>query len=274
MSFFGWLDHRAENDVPRLPDREFGPTQDDLNAGVPESALNPIDSDRDGNPDAITGICIAIEYIDASAQVSNRRVIVERVYQGDESVYCSGFCLLRKEQRTFRVDRIKSLRLPPKWLERRNPIEFFELYLPKTAMGFVDARTNDTYERYARLYDVRKAANNGLRVLAFVARADGAIADPERAVVKSYVRDASRLIGEPLPEADCAEIASDIEKLFPTKRQVANSLNAIRLYHEQCEIFLNSVTRLVRADGDVSAREQSAFQLLVEILRKSSSRAV
>ena len=123
-------------------------------------------------------------------------------------------------------------------------------------------------ERYTRLYDVRRTASHGLRVLAFVARSDGSIVDAERLVICCYVHDAARIVGETLSEDDCNEIASDIETLFPTKRQVANSLDAIRLYHEQIVIFMDSLKALVRSDAIITPREQDAVQMLVEILRR------
>jgi tellurite resistance protein len=266
MSFANWLNGRNEIRIPTPAQREFGPDQD-----VPEQALRPVDENHDGIPDAIAGICILIDYIDASHAASHRRVIVEKIYEQNDIQYVSGFCLLRQERRTFRADRIQTLRLPPNWDQVKDPLEFLASYnAPHEKSKW--QREQEDYakraERYARLYDARKAANHGLRILAFVARSDGAIANQERDVIRDYIGDVSELVVERLNEEDASEIASDIDKLFPTKRQVANSLNAIRLYQEQSHLFLTSVKRLVRADGELNQKEQMAFELLVEVLRK------
>ncbi len=275
MSFLDWLSGRPNLELPPAPNKEFGPERDDWQRDLPIGALESVDADKDGIPDAIAGICVWIDYVDASGAKSNRRVLVEKLYSEGNFLYLAGFCLLRQEQRTFRADRIQDLRLPPSWREVSDPVSFLMAYLPAEKQI---KKTNwqsfvEDSERYARLYETRKAANHGLRVLAFVARSDGSIADTERSVVYSYVRNAAALVGEELSDDDCKEIASDIETLFPTKRQVANSLNVIRLYHEQSEIFMSSLKFMVRADGEINDREQSAVQMLVEILHRETKRA-
>ncbi len=274
MSFFDWLSSRPDPEVPQAPKPEFGPELDDWKRDLPPSALNPVDANKDGIPDAIAGVCIAIDYMDASGASSSRRVIVNKVFHEGGNLYVDGFCLLRQEQRTFRADRIERLWVPPIWREVSDPVGFLMIYLPTPAPDRSDRwqSLSEETQRYMRLYEVRKAANHGLRVLAFVARCDGSIADAERSVVCEYVRNAAVLVGEELNNADCKDIALDIETLFPTKRQVANSLDAIRLYHEQSDIFLRSLKLLVRADGDIVEREQSAVQMLVEILQRQTQR--
>jgi tellurite resistance protein len=271
MSFGDWLSGQNEIRVPAPTEKEFGPDQD-----IPEEALKFINADHDGIPDTIAGLCILIDYVDASGADSRRRVQVEKTYEQNDIQYVAGFCFLRHERRTFRVDRIRALRLPPNWDEVNNPMEFLARYKGPAEKPKLQREKEDytqRAEKYARLYDARKAASHGLRILAFVARSDGAIADQERDVVRDYVCDVSKLVGDRLDGADAFEIASDIDKLFPTKRQVANSLNAIRLYQEQSQLFLNSVKRLVRSDGTLNEKEATAFELLVEILRKPVTEA-
>jgi hypothetical protein len=271
MSFADWLNGRNEILVPTSARKEFGPSKD-----IPEESLKLIDEDHDGIPDTIAGLCILIDYVDASGAASHRRVRVEKISEQGDVQYIAGFCFLRHERRTFRVDRIRALRLPPNWDEVSNPMEFLARYKGSPEKSEWQRKQEDyaqRAERYARLYDARKAASHGLRILAFVARSDGAIADQERNVVRDYICDISKLVDDPLDTADAFEIASDIDKLFPTKRQVANSLNAIRLYQEQSQLFLNSIKRLVRADGTINEKEATAFELLVEILRKPITEA-
>ena len=74
-----------------------------------------------------------------------------------------------------------------------------------------------------------------------------------------------------LKEADCIEVAADADKLFPTKRQVANSLAVIQNYPEQGAVFLNAIKFLTSADGVQSSREQQAMQMLIEILRRQQN---
>lgn len=276
MSFFGWLNTKSNLEAPPAPGREFGPEKDDWQRDLPPGALNPVDANRDGVPDAIAGLCLSIDYVDASAARSSRRILVDDLYSGGGYCYIEAFCLLRQDQRTFRADRIEFLRIPPDWREVANPLSFLMGYLPASNSRQIGNDKWDSYaqaaERYGRLYNGRKAANHGLRVLAFVSRSDGKISDEERSVVCSYVRGAAALVGEKLNEDECREIASDIDTLFPTKRQVTNSLNAIRMYYEQSDIFMNSLKLLVRADGVIDEQEREAVQMLVEILHRQRKR--
>lgn len=274
MGFLDWLYGTTDLDAPSAPGPEFGPEWDARERDLPDGALHPVDANKDGLPDAIAGVCVSIDYLDATGATSSRRVLISKVYREASYIYVYGFCLLRQEQRTFRADRIQVLRLPPQWRAVSNPVSFLMTYLPgakEDTNGEMGSLIEDA-KRDARLYDVRKAANHGLRVLAFVARSDGSIADAERSVVCDFVRGAAALVGEELDRDDCEDVASDIETLFPTKRQVANSLDAIRLYREQSDIFLESLKKLVRADGIVNAREQNAMQMLVEILQRQKER--
>lgn len=54
---------------------------------------------------------IEIEYVSESYEYSRRKVNIQRCYRGEdyEDWYLVGFCHLRREQRTFRSDRIQAL---------------------------------------------------------------------------------------------------------------------------------------------------------------------
>ena len=129
MGFFDWLRSQQEINAPPPPEREHGPKEDDWQRDIPPEALRPVDADGDGTPDAISGICIAIDYVDVSGVPSNRRVICDEVYEDNELVYLRGYCLLREADRTFRADRIRRLRLPPDWNEVSDPQTFLLNYL-------------------------------------------------------------------------------------------------------------------------------------------------
>jgi hypothetical protein len=49
---------------------------------------------------------VTFKYIDNEYAITNREVKVNEIFFNDSSYYLLGFCLLRKENRTFRVDRI------------------------------------------------------------------------------------------------------------------------------------------------------------------------
>jgi hypothetical protein len=218
----------------------------------------------------IPGLCIALEYVDASGAPSTRRVIANKIYEANGITYLEGHCLLRNEDRTFRCDRIQTLSFPPDWKNVSNPLVMLQSYLPQNTASSHYQNTTSGFDsdRYFRIYEARQVANHGLRVLAFLARSDGRLDDSELMVIQNYVHDAAALVGVKLKADEAAEIAEDVSKLFPTKRQVANSIAAIQMYQEQTDKFLSSMTALIQADGEVTAYELTAVEMLIEILNR------
>lgn len=278
MGFLDWLNSAPSIQPPAPPAPEAGPREDIFDEPVVQQALKPADNDGDGIPDSIAGVCISIEYGDSIGEISTRRVLIERLYFQNNQLYIYGWCFLRDARRTFRADRILKLLLPPDWREVRDPYEFLEGYVSPSqnsrkenaapALDVPVVRSNDYWERR---YKVRAVANHGLRVLTFMARVDGAFALEERDVLNTYVKNISAVAGVRLNDEESADIASEVEALFPTKRQVANSLAAIRLYQEQSSLLLDSLKKLVRSDEKISSWEQNAMKMLIDILKKQNA---
>lgn len=276
MKFFDWFQTTAETPPPMLNSPETGPVKDDWQLEIGPGALDPDDDGTDDVPESIAGICVGIEYLDASGATSSRRIVCRSVFEAHDMIYVHGHCLLRGENRMFRLDRIKKLRLPPDWVRFPDPSAFFRAYLrPTENMGknkwdaFLDGS-----ERYAKLAQTRRIASHGLRILTFVGRAEGSIVKQERSIVKNYVREIAKLAQVELSDDDSAEVAADVDKLFPTKRQVAYSLDVIVHDPEQSELLLNTLKALVAADGLRSHREANALALLVEVLRNRKQNKV
>jgi len=54
----------------------------------------------------------SLTYIDNEGQITQREVIVEEVFSSNETFYLLAYCLVRKQTRTFRVDRIQRIEFP------------------------------------------------------------------------------------------------------------------------------------------------------------------
>jgi hypothetical protein len=275
MRFFNWFQSAPEMGPPELKNPETGPEKDDWQLEIGPGALDPDDDSQDNVPESIAGICVAIEYLDASGGTSSRRIICRSVFEAHEMIYLHGHCLLRGENRMFRLDRVQKLRLPADWVRFPDPSAFFRGYLRASS----ENRRNkwdsflDGSERYARLSQTRRIANHGFRVLTFVGRADGGAVNQERKIIQDFVCAAGKLAQADLKEDDCSEIALDTDRLFPTKKQVAHSLDVIVRDNDQSELLLKSLNALVAADGLRSRRQANAVTMLVELLqnRKTTS---
>lgn len=62
-----------------------------------------------GEARAAVGAVVRIDYVNAYGEASTRDVRLEGVHRWEDHLYLSAYCLLVHEERTFRLDRIKSL---------------------------------------------------------------------------------------------------------------------------------------------------------------------
>jgi hypothetical protein len=85
--------------------------------------LNPLDRDGDGMPDAIEGVALRLEYVDAVGAISARRVLAARVRPASGGhLYLDAWCLLRNDWRSFRSDRMRKIMIPPIWIGWATPL--------------------------------------------------------------------------------------------------------------------------------------------------------
>jgi hypothetical protein len=94
MRFFNWFQSAPEMGPPELKNPETGPEKDDWQLEIGPGALDPDDDGQDNVPESIAGICVAIEYLDASGGTSSRRIICRSVFEAHEMIYLHGHCLL------------------------------------------------------------------------------------------------------------------------------------------------------------------------------------
>lgn len=140
---------------------------------------------------SVDGIPIVIAYRDSKGFLSNRTVEVSE-YDG---IYMSGYCRLRGERRTFRVDRIISASDG----ETGESISDLSAYIEEKYINSPRYVIDKAFDEYHDL----------LRVLIFVVKADGRYTKKEKEIVRGLLL---RLIGsDKINEKDIDKMMSSVD---------------------------------------------------------------
>lgn len=261
MSLLNWFRGREVRTPPRLNIVERGPIED----AFEEQQCTFRDDNSDGLPDEIEGVALGLEYANASGEVSARRVIARRVSPGaGELFYLEGWCLLRKDWRTFRSDRMLKLMLPPAWTSVADPTNFLRTYLPKRA----------TEARAAARTNPRLLCRDGLTVLLYVARSDGGVLPAaERDIIKKYVGAVFQRAGLTPSDGVTANVAAYAETLYPSAESMEACLSRLERDPGALDLLVPHLTALIKADGTYSQQEQQAVATLVRAIEEARAKA-
>lgn len=239
--------------------------------------------------DDLYGITFAIEYVDAKGAATTRRITLRDLYKdGRGLTYLDCYCHERKAPRTFRFDRITTvidadgvvheprtffadeLRVD---LEAREPQEPFgrrqEVPIVVSAGAAQPRKTPDRSEKPGMAQ--RRAARDGLRVLAALARSDGAMAPGELAVILDYIKERCSRTGVPVTDADRSALAGYLKRQYPTADVLDECL--ARLERESVEeqrLLVRSAIALADADG---VHHDAEFALLAELQQRLDAQA-
>lgn len=264
MSLLDWFRGRVPHTPPRLKIVEQGPIEDALEEQ--QYSMQPRDNDGDGQPDAIEGIALGLEYADASGELSARRIIAAQVTPGADSVvYLDGWCLLRKDWRRFRSDRMLKLMLPPAWESVADPTAFLLTYAPQA-----------TFEPKSKAeLNPKLLCRDGLAVLLYVARSDGdTIPTAEKDIVTQYIVAACKRSGLTPNERIIAEVTAYADTLYPSLQSMEVCLGRLERDVGALDILVPHLTALVKADGDYSENERQAVAMLVKAMAQARQNAV
>lgn len=261
MSLLDWFRDRTAPSPPRLKVTERGPPSD-----TPEEQQHPLyprDRDGDGVPDAIEGIALGLEYVDAVGEISVRRVIAARVTPtSGRFLYLDGWCLLRNGWRRFRSDRMLKLMIPPTWDQIADPTAFLREYVPEPPT-----------ERHSQRINPKMICRDGLAVLLYVARSDSAVLPAaEREAINLYIAVACQRAGVPADDDTVGRIAAYADTLYPSARSMGLYLGRLECDSGALDILVPCLGSLVKADGIYSEQEQQAVATLLNAIGRARER--
>lgn len=234
------------DEMPELDD-EVDPDKDAWEGSFIGTAISPL-------PAKAT---FEINYIDAQGQ-ETRRIVDVREF--DESPYCNlmiGHCRLRNATRTFRFDRIKEC------------IDIETGAVVQDVVAFLRAKYEVSPE--ATLDKVWQGHYDLLRILFFIAKADGRLIAKERLAILDYVKDIAN--DERLDDSmiKCLCQAINIPSLLAYKRCCGDAAKNLSL--ENRERLLVTAGRIVSSEKKINPAEQEALEYLRKRLSEKEQNA-
>jgi hypothetical protein len=133
-------------------------------------------------PGSVGGAAFEISYADADDVITERVIRVQEVRSENGLAYIDAYCFLAAAKRTFRGDRILSMKNHRTGEQIRDPRKFFAMFY------------DDDDELVLSHEAVMSRAKPGLQALVWVARAGGELDDAVIDIMLDYI-DARRQIG-------------------------------------------------------------------------------
>jgi hypothetical protein len=214
-----------------------------------------------------------LSYRDSAGNISERLVLVQRVYDRDGTLYVSGECQLRQAYRAFRVDRIETLANGRTGEVIRWPAPFL-----RGIAGLAERRSLDPHspESVAARSPNRKALDE-LRartrptaiLMMALAHSDADFVEAERAAILAMIE------AEPGPATSLqrAELANEFMALVPSGNHVTRAARLILGQPERASTVPAWCRRMIEADGVAHPEEIAMFRRIVEtVTRRAADR--
>lgn len=266
---------RTEAHSPPFPGAfvpEHDPEPDMPGRATWEEGLAPAGED-------LAGIIAVLDYKDSAGRLSRRRITLHKIEANDAGqIYLRAFCHERQAPRSFRFDRVRSvIDLDGVFHE---PDRFFAdvLQVDVAALGSVWAgvaarRAAEAVHRADPMaapppgekpgMAQRRAARDGARVLAALARADGYLHAEEIEVILDYIAERADTDGIATSEADRAALVPYVRRLFPTVDVLDRCLEGLeRERRSDQRLLMRFAIQLMDADG---VQDPAEFELMLRI---------
>lgn len=241
----------------------------------------------------VYGLTFGIEYEAASGDFSRRRIMLQAIsIRDDGAVFLRALCFERNALRSFRLDRVQCV-IDGDGVVFEDPAAFFrdELRLdlraaampsapkPDQAGSSADAPAMATQKQpnqaapggamaapTALADDAgmaqRRAARDGLRVLAALGRSDGLLHRAEVEVILDYIEAHCRQAGVPCDTGDRAALAPYLKRQRQALDVVEGCLSRLEADPAAAALLLTYAERLILADGKEHAAERALFAKL------------
>ena len=215
------------------------------------------------------GLTFAIGYNNPAGHRSRRRVTVYAVEDRDGKVpVLHGRCHETKGVRSFALDRVDEV-VDMDGTVHRPPDAFFERFLgvqvDRSAPAPDGSRPVTVSRRPTPAETaVRRACQHGVKVLAFLAHADGQMDTVEAAEILRYCRQRCRLLRIALSPADDGWLGDHIRRLRPDLASIERSVAALNAEADASHqrLILHAARLLMAADGETHPDELAFIEEL------------
>jgi len=210
------------------------------------------------NPDfALAGMRVGIAYKDERGSRSKRVIRLRRLDAGEYVSYLHAFCELRKDERTFRLDRIDVLYNPSTGEILGNPDQFFGPYIERSLLE--DERTTEK-SRFRRAWAAIEALRDELAVLILVARADGRFVRAEQNIMLKYASERAKEMAIELNDEAQVVLLNWIKTQDPSEPEARIAIRNLAGRDDALESIWEVSELIAEADGKVREQEVTAFR--------------
>jgi tellurite resistance protein len=207
------------------------------------------DSSRDK---ILDGLRLWLKYVDTEGQASERWVQVYRIECRQFADYLVAYCELRDDIRTFRLDRIVELADPDG--ELHVPQDFFAPYISRPSRQSTEA---DKHTPFGRALHVVDRLGDEMRLLAFVAEADGRFANKEANTVMRIVELRANDLGINLKKAELADLRRWLKSQKPDALTMTAAVSRMAMtgFSGNYDEIWSLVEIVAESDGKLDPRE-------------------
>lgn len=194
-------------------------------------------------------VAVVLHYKKENGEISNRTVDVTSYEKTDfaDSSYIYGYCYLRNEYRTFRVDRIKSLADG----KTGEIIKDIKSYFIKKYESSIYYKMDCLFEKYKEIF----------RVLFYIAKADGSYLKAEKIVIRDAIRKLTN--DDSLTDENIDSMMSMLD--VPTFNAFKIDIKSINRQKLPIDIFKVALD-IVNTQNTVHSKEKEALEYMAENL--------
>lgn len=213
-------------------------------------------------------LSVGISYVDAAGQASERTIRCHALRLDGGQVYLDAWCLLRKGERSFRLDRIREVTDYTTGEIIDDVARFFSGYIPT---GWPDPWARASARRPPVDTASTKLFQDGVKVLMYLAMEDGSLHEAEHRLILNYAMGRLREAG--IADFDLEARSSQwIRNHVPTRRSAVIALGKLMADPEHSRDIAHKIVDVILADGHASDEEMAAAWALVEAMERKERR--
>lgn len=213
----------------------------------PPKPVHPVDATR-----PVTAMTFEVDYVDAQGVPTRRRIEVRSLSEYDGRLYIDAWCHLRRDERSFRSDRIRTM------------INCQTGEIVTDPRQHLRHAVRRHFEPGADYKSVMAKAMPGLRPLIWIARVDHELSEAEMDVLVDFVRARDALGARGAADRAWNPVVARrwIENARPVRDEALGALGKMRAGGPELGLCRSFAVRLVSAGGEEDARARKrAVQL-------------
>ncbi len=232
----------------KSPELDVHPDADDLDDMFPQE---PADPDF-----VLAGTRIGVAYRDERGLKTKRVVRLKRLDAREIACYVHGFCELRQDDRTFRVDRMAAIYDPGSGELLESAEDYFRPYIER-ALHLEEQIKGRS--KYGQAWELIRRLKDELSVLILVARADNRFAKTEQSLILRYAAERAKDLGIKITDDNLVVLAKWVKLQDPSEPEVRVSVKAVAKTAGALDGLWEVSEIIAEADGKVKPDEVQAL---------------